>query len=120
MKLIIAIALPDSATYHFKPKKLSVDVCATKQFEDCENGCFDFFSFLEGKQQNKKVRIFFNISWKMTAKCQDTRMGLQSGWTKVTDPHCWQTDRPLVGTDRKTISHLKNRFVTFNIFTLVT
>ena len=60
LQLILAIALPDSATYHFKPKKLSVDVCATKQFEDCENGCFDFFSFLEGKQQqNKKVIIFF-------------------------------------------------------------
>jgi len=28
----------------------------------------------------------------MSAKRQDTRMGLQSGWTEVTDPHWWQTD----------------------------
>ena len=88
LQLILAIALPDSATYHFKPKKRFVDVCATKQFEDCEKWLFWFLFISGGKTTRhssifssvlKGKNIFFNISWKMTAKRQDTRMGLQSG-----------------------------------------
>jgi hypothetical protein len=42
-------------------QKTFVEVCATKQFEDCENGCFDFFSFLEGKQQTFFFNIFYSF-----------------------------------------------------------
>jgi hypothetical protein len=48
-----------------------------------ENNQFFFNIFYSFQGKN----IFFTFLKKMTAKRQDTRMGLQSGWTEVTDPH---------------------------------
>ena len=105
-------------------QKTFVDVCATKKFEDCENCCFDFFSFLEGKQPDLLLQYFLqkgkNIFLTFLEKWLRNAKTLEWGCKVVRLK--WQTpisDRQTMG-ERQTISDLKNRLVTFNTITLVT